>query len=185
MTRDILEAKIEELNEINGTPYSYFMSWHMTEGKSIVSNNHGKFDELKFILDEMLECQACIQGELPFDILIIYYSAHAIVFKKDPNWDFNEDSSENTHEIFAIPNMGTDGDWLYIDGKYGSKIEPVSEEYTTVYVITDSWLDLERHCDFVDVKLDKTEAYKYALDLTNANDFCGHKYEVIEKKLKK
>lgn len=183
MKRKILESKISELTRINGKPYSYFISWSYTD--NIHSNDHGKYEELADVLDRMEEAPSCIEGELPFTELVIYFSAHTLVFMADDNWDCVNDPSADSHKLFSFPNMGDDGNWLYIDGKYGKRPETRDDGDCKVFVLTDNWLDMERHSEFVNVYSDRCDAFEAALTLTN-NSYGGfHQYNVEEKSIKK
>lgn len=114
MKSDYLKEQLEELIQLNGVPYSYFITWN--EYDNIVSNEHGPYSELEKVIEKMEKAPACIQGELPFQILVVYFNTVCDVFKKDPDWDCVDEPSEWSHNIFGIPYVGMDGDWLYLNG---------------------------------------------------------------------
>lgn len=114
MKSDYLKEQLEELIKLNGIPYSYFISWN--EYDNIESHEHGPYSELEGVIRKMESAVTCIQGELPINTLLVYFNTVCDVFKKNPYWDCVDDPSEDSHEIFGVPYVGMDGDWLYLNG---------------------------------------------------------------------
>jgi len=123
MKREHLKEELKELTRLNGVPYAYFITWK--EYDNITCNEHGLYSELDKIIDKMENAVTCIQGELPFETLVIYFNTVCDVFKKDPEWNCVDDPSEMSHKIFGVPYVGVDGDWLYLNGT--TKTEYIEE----------------------------------------------------------
>lgn len=114
MTKQELLKEIDELIELNGKPYSFFLSWK--EYDNVKCHEHGKFDMLDKYIEKMEKSSTCIQGILPFDFLCIYFNCVVVVFKLDKNWDCVNDLSCESHDIYAVPFINSNGDWLYLNG---------------------------------------------------------------------
>ena len=168
MTREILYEKINELNELNGNAFGFFVSW--ASAKNITVNSHGPYSELNDILDQMESSPTCIEGELPFSKLVLYFNYHAVILTENELWDCVDDPSEDSHVLLSVPYLNKDGDWMYLD------------KNESVYVITDKWSDFERHYEFVGVYGDERKANQEALAM--ANNTYGHHFEVTKVELK-
>lgn len=114
MKRDYLIETIDECTKLNGVPYSFFISYK--EYDNIISNRHGKFSELKLVLDDVEKSSCCIAGELPFIELAIYYNSKIIFFIENKDWSCVDDESWESHTVVGIPLMNMNGDWLYLNG---------------------------------------------------------------------
>jgi hypothetical protein len=114
MKRDYLLETIDECTKLNGVPYSFFISYR--ECDNIISNRHGKFSELKPVLDDVEKSRCCIEGELPFIELAVYYNSKVIFFRENENWDCVDGESYESHFVDGIPLMDMDGNWLYLNG---------------------------------------------------------------------
>lgn len=121
MTRENLVKEIECINEINGKPISYFVSYN--ECSNIVCNAKGKFEDLHIELDRMEQSKSCIQGVLPFKTLVIYYNAYATIFRENPYWNCVDDDDMESHFIYSIGYVGTNGEWKYLTGKVKTEKE--------------------------------------------------------------
>lgn len=115
MTRENLNKEIENLNDLNGKPLAYFVSYN--ECSNIVHNAKGKFEYFHLELDRMEQSKSCIQGVLPFNTLVIYYNAYATIFRENPYWDCVDDDDMESHFIYSIGYVGTNGEWKYLTGK--------------------------------------------------------------------
>lgn len=123
MKREHLKEELKELTRLNGVPYAYFISWN--EYDNIESHEHGLYSELEGVIRKMENAVTCIQGELPINTLVVCFNTVCDVFKKNPYWDCVDDPSEDSHEIFGVPYVGMDGDWLYLNGT--TKTEYIEE----------------------------------------------------------
>lgn len=114
MTKEILKEQLDELIKLNGVPYSYFLSWKPNDNH--ICNEHGAYKELEEKIQKMETAETCIQGELPFETLVVYFNTVCDVFRRDEYWDCIEDPSEFSHNVFGVPYVGMDGNWLYLNG---------------------------------------------------------------------
>lgn len=105
---------IDDCTKLNGVPYSFFISYR--ECDNIVSNAHGKFTELKGVLDDVGKSRCCVEGLLPIIELAVYYNSKVIFIKEDDTWNCVDDESIMSHTVDGIPLMGMDGRWLYLNG---------------------------------------------------------------------
>lgn len=114
MTKQELLDEIDELVEINGKPYAFFLVWN--SASNIENRDKDKFENFKKYLDKMEQSTECIAGLLPFKMLCIYFNTCVLVFKLDENWSCVNDESWESHDIYSIPFIDMNSDWLYLNG---------------------------------------------------------------------
>ena len=114
MTKQELLNELKELTELNGKPYSFFLSWKTAP--NIESRVRDKITRLYEFITKMEESSECIEGNLPFDLLCIYFNTCVVVFRLDKDWNGVDYGSWESHDIFAVPFVDVYGNWLYLNG---------------------------------------------------------------------
>ena len=167
MTRETLEKKINELKELKGKIYSFFVTWTANSGRE--TNDYGQYMELNEVLDRM-ESGKSAEWNLPFSKLILYFKYSAIVFAESEKLGFQKGLDDETHFLVCVPYMDNLGRPSDIDNG------------DSVFVITDKWVDFEHHYEFAGAYRHECDAAKDALEM--ANNTYGHNYEVTKFELK-
>lgn len=126
MTKKELTEDLDRLIEINGRLYSFYLEWTPYQSGNIRCNDHGDYEAMLHDINVMEESEACIHGLLPFDTLVVYFNNLCIVYKQNPLYDAIEDPSCMSHVSFGVPYVGTDGEWMYLNGT--TEVEYVKKE---------------------------------------------------------
>lgn len=121
MTKQELLNELKELKSLNGKPYSFFLAWK--NAPNIESRVRDKFINLDKFITKMEESSECIEGNLPFDMLCVYFNTCVVVIKLDQNWNGVDYESWESHNIFAVPFVDMNGDWLYLTGSAKTEYE--------------------------------------------------------------
>lgn len=116
MTKNELLKELDELIDINGRLYSFYLEWMPYLSGNIRCNDHGDYDRLLHDIDVMEESENYIEGLLPFETLVVYFNNLCVVYKPNPLYDIKEDPSCMSHVSFGVPYVGTKGEWLYLNG---------------------------------------------------------------------
>ena len=121
MTKQELLNELKELKSLNGKPYSFFLAWK--NAPNIESRVRDKFINLDKFITKMEESSECIEGNLPFYMLCVYFNTCVVVIKLDQNWNGVDYESWESHNIFAVPFVDMNGDWLYLTGSAKTEYE--------------------------------------------------------------